>query len=165
MSKCAPGEWLHSLRRAGGPGGRHAVKLGAHCESEHAHHTTRVQKQLYARYNWRRGGVTLAGDTWANNLANAGGATPADTRAEPLEFAAAGDTRFPRGANKRFCEGAAWDCLRGAARKSNRGRSQARPRRNRPTRHQGTPEKSARPGWDYITTYGLCILFLIHWQH
>ena len=152
-------------RREGGPGGRNAGTRAPE-ESEHAPAPRQRSRAPNARYNWREWGRRFTAQALKQPTRNGARNAPAPPASgNLLSLRERGTLVSPAEQTKRFCEGAAWNCCGGRRVSWHRSRSQAQPRRNRPTRHQGTPEKSARPGSDYITTCGACILFLIHWQH
>ena len=95
-SKCAPGESLHELKARGGSGGTARGKLGAHYESEHAHHTTRAHNEPCARYNWAaRGARRLRETTQAENPGRRKARTPADLRAATTKVRGSGGHLFP----------------------------------------------------------------------
>lgn len=107
-SKCAPGESQHKLKARGGPGGTARGTLGAHCESEHAHHTTRAHNEPFARYNWAARGARRDAGRQPRQTTQARRAArpPADLRAETTNVCGSGGTLVsPRRANKALLRG------------------------------------------------------------
>lgn len=150
----------------GGSGGTERRDKGAE-ESEHALHTTRAHDELSARYDMvGEGGATLADDNPGKQPRQGGLYDPPPTsRAETLKVCGSGKHLFfPQSKQSVFTRVTPRD-KRGAERKASTASEVSELQAQPPHAHQGSPEKSARPGWDYITTYGARILFLIHWQH
>jgi hypothetical protein len=112
--KISTQEW-----RAGGPGGRHAGTRAPE-ESALALQTTRAHNGPWARYNWAaRGARRKAGDNPGRQPRQGGRHEPPPTaRGNHKRFAGAGDTCFPRRANKALLRGYRLELLRGAARNS-----------------------------------------------
>ena len=90
----------------GGSGGTARGLLGAHCESEHAHHTTQAHNEPYARYNWREGGRRFTAQSLKKPTSNGDRNAPAPP-ASGNHFVRdkRKNTCFFSLANKRFCEG------------------------------------------------------------